>query len=61
MKAIMNKNYLTRLIKKSKIGEFTDHTSSITNLLLSILIFSSGVVLLVSALIPGIRGRIIVV
>jgi len=51
-------NRPTQLIKMPKINAFINQTSTITNLLLRILVFLSGVVLLLSALIPGITERI---
>ena len=44
---------LNKFIDFSKIKDFINKTSSITNLLLSILILASGVTLLLSALAPG--------
>lgn len=42
----------------NKIKEAVNHTSSITNLFIRILVFLSGIILLVSALVPGIASRI---
>ena len=49
---------LNQFIDFSKIKDFINKTSSITNLLLSILILASGVTLLLSALAPGAIERI---
>ncbi|WP_313757009.1 bifunctional lysylphosphatidylglycerol flippase/synthetase MprF [Tissierella sp.] len=53
-----SENKLIQFIKISRIKDFINKASVITNLLLSILILSSGVILLLSALIPGIIDRI---
>ena len=47
-----------KIFKFDKLQEIINQTSSITNLLLSILIFLSGIILLTSALIPGLSDRI---
>ena len=49
---------LNKFIDFSKVTDFINKTSSITNLLLSILILASGVTLLLSALAPGAIERI---
>jgi len=53
-----SENKLIQFIKISRIKDFINKASVITNLLLSILILSSGVILLLSALIPGIIDRV---
>ena len=55
---VQNGENKLRFIEKHKIKDFINQTSSITNLLLSVLVFLSGLILLVSALIPGIADRI---
>ncbi|WP_353092681.1 bifunctional lysylphosphatidylglycerol flippase/synthetase MprF [Tissierella praeacuta] len=51
-------NKLIQFIKLSRIKDFINKTSIITNLLLSILILASGVILLLSALVPGVIERV---
>lgn len=51
-------NKLIKFIDFTRIKEFINKTSSITNLLLSILILISGLTLLASALVPGVIERI---
>lgn len=46
------------LADMKRIKGFIDKTSNVTNILLRLLVFLSGVVLLVSALIPGITDRL---
>ena len=53
-----SENKLIKLIDVTKVKEFINKTSSITNILLAILILTSGITLLSSALVPGIVGRI---
>ncbi|CAK7057214.1 bifunctional lysylphosphatidylglycerol flippase/synthetase MprF [Tissierella carlieri] len=53
-----SENKLIQFIGFSKIKDFINKTSSITNLLLAILILASGVTLLLSALVPGVIERI---
>jgi len=47
-----------KLTEMKKVWSFIDKTSNITNFLLRLLIFLSGIVLLVSAMIPGIAERL---
>ena len=47
-----------KIFKLDKLQGIINQTSSITNLLLSVLIFLSGLVLLTSALVPGVAERI---
>lgn len=53
-----NKNDDIRLMHLGKLKNIINQASGLTNILLSILIFFSGVVLLTSALVPGIATRI---
>ncbi len=53
-----NENSTVKLFKFKRVQGVIEQTSSITNLLLSILIFLSGIILLTSALIPGLSDRI---
>lgn len=53
-----NKSSTFKLFNTEKLKGFLTKTSTFTNTLLSILILASGLVLLSSALIPGITGRI---
>lgn len=53
-----NEKEIVQIIDFSKAKDFINKTSSITNILLSILILASGVILLLSALIPGVIERI---
>lgn len=52
-----NKGSEFKIFKIKKLKSFINQTSSITNLFLSILVFLSGIVLLTSALIPGLVER----
>lgn len=52
-----NKDSEFKIFKIDKLKTFVIQTSSITNLLLSILVFLSGIILLISALIPGLVER----
>ncbi|MDY0235663.1 MAG: bifunctional lysylphosphatidylglycerol flippase/synthetase MprF [Gudongella sp.] len=54
----LNKNSAIKLFNTGELKVFVNKTSNFTNYLLSILIFASGVILLFSALIPGITERI---
>lgn len=56
-----SENKLINFIDFSKIKDFINKTSTITNLLLAILILTSGVTLLMSALVPGAIDRIKIV
>lgn len=51
-------NTAIRILNTDKLKDFINRTSSLTNLLLSILIFLSGTVLLISALFPGVAERV---
>lgn len=53
-----SENSSTKIFKLDKFQEIIEQTSSITNLLLSILVLLSGIVLLTSALIPSLSDRI---
>lgn len=53
-----NKDSEFKILEMKKFKKFISWTSGITNLLLSILVFLSGMVLLISALTPGLVERI---
>ena len=53
-----NQNSTIKLFKFERFQGIMEQTSSITNLLLSILIFLSGIILLTSALLPSVSDRI---
>lgn len=55
---VQNEKNPLKFIDKKKVKDFINQTSSITNLLLRVLVFLSGTILLVSALIPGVADRI---
>jgi phosphatidylglycerol lysyltransferase len=55
----VDKTQTYKLFNTEKFKNVISKTSSLTNLLLSILVFFSGLVLLFSALVPGIAERII--
>lgn len=53
-----NNNSELKIFRMEKLKSFINRTSSVTNLLLSILVLLSGVVLLISALTPGLVDRL---
>ncbi len=55
---MMDKDSNIEVLHMERFQGIFDRTSSLTNILLSILVFCSGAVLLISALIPGISARI---
>lgn len=55
---VQNKNSAVRIFNGERFKVLVNRTSNFTNFLLSILIFFSGVVLLVSALLPGMAERV---
>lgn len=55
---IVNKSSSVNILHIDRFQGIFDRTSGFTNILLSILVFCSGAVLLISALVPGISERI---
>ena len=58
LKQLINEKNLLKISNINIIKGFANKSSNITNILLMILVFSSGIVLLISALIPGVAERL---